>query len=475
MSDMNKNNRVDMSYIYSMITKIYLRSMKWLIRFVLMVLLIVMPLNFIQRSQDKSRLIKLFGTIFLFLLIMMIVIKIVKKIKLSEEKKMLLLAFLMVALFCFIGLVAFYYNPLTWSFILLGIMVTVFIFNFFHKLILQSLCYMTIIYLILSKHFELYILPQKITVISLMIIASIISYVSSKIIRELIEKLMVESEKERKANEQITLLNDELEERVQERTEELEAAIEDLQNIQDRLVKTEGMQSFLQLANRLSHQINTPLGISLTSNSYVSHLLEDTKNSIDKKEITKVDLIKKLNDMKSACDLMENNMNESIRVVDSLKKFSLYESPKKINLKSSLDYMKSHLLEDERYRNIILDIKVDTEKTIQIAEKTLHEVVMTILENSLVHGNRDDLVLQIVDNSDDKNTIIEITDNGDGINPEIYDEIFGSFYSTSPHNLGMGLFIAESIVYHNLKGKLYLDKDYHNGTMMVICIPNSIK
>jgi len=469
---MKKDNTIDMNYIYRMITKIYLQSMQWMMVFILLVLFIVMPINFIQRSHEKTRLIILTGSIFLFLMIMMIVIKIVKKIKMSEEKKMFLLAFLLVVLFCFIGLIAFYFNPLAWSFILLGIMITVFIFKFFHKLILQSMCYITIGYLILSEQFSSYILPQKITVIALMIIASIVTYVSSKVIKELIEKLMIESKKEREANNQITNLNNELENRVVERTVELEMALDDLKNTQDRLVKTEGMQSFLQLANRLSHQINTPLGISLTSNSYVSRLIEDTRRLVENNEVTQNDMIRKLSDMNSACELIENNINDSIKVVDSLKRFSLYETPKKTNLKSSLEYLKIQLMESKLYKNVIIDIVMKPEKVIHIAENTLHEVVKSIIENSLIHGNRDDLVIQIIDNSNDKNTVIEIIDNGVGIEPEIYEEIFSSFYSTSPHNMGMGLFIAESIVYHNLNGKLYLDEAFQNGTKMVICIPN---
>lgn len=139
----------------------------------------------------------------------------------------------------------------------------------------------------------------------------------------------IESKKEREAKDQISALNNELEDKVEERTEELEVALEDLKNTQDRLLKIDSMQSFLLLANRLSHQINTPLGLSLKSNSYVSHVLEDTKNSIENKVITQTEMIKKLSDMNTACDLIENNINESIKVVDSLRDFLYMKRLKK--------------------------------------------------------------------------------------------------------------------------------------------------
>lgn len=471
---MKKDNKVEMSHVYSMITDIYIHSMYWFMRIIAAVTVITVPLNIKLRPEEKTRILAFSAIILFFILLMTISIRILIKIKISEENRMFLLAFLLVSLFCILGYALFSLNHLLWSFILFGVVLTVFIFKFSHKLILQSLCYITIIALMISEQFSAYILPQRITVIAVMIIASIVSYYSSKVIKELIIKLMTECEKQRESNEQITVLNNELEERVELRTEELEATLEDLKNTQDRLMKTESMESFLLLAKGLSHQINTPLGVSLTSNSYVSSLLEDVENLIEKKEITQSDMIKKIADMNSACDLIGNNIKKSVQVVDSLKRFTLYEVNKKINLKSSLDYLKTRLMETELYKDVTLDIIVNSEKEIRIAEKTFHEVVMTMIENSLIHGKRDDLVVQIIDKSDNKNIIIEIVDNGVGIKPEIYEEIFNSFYSTTPHNLGMGLFIAESIVYHNLKGKLYLDKDYHNGTKMVIRIPNSI-
>ncbi|MBI9012213.1 MAG: ATP-binding protein [Clostridiales bacterium] len=63
-------------------------------------------------------------------------------------------------------------------------------------------------------------------------------------------------------------------------------------------------------------------------------------------------------------------------------------------------------------------------------------------------------------------------ENGVGIKPQIYAEIFSSFYSTSPHSSGMGLFVSNSMAYHYLNGNLYLDQEFHDGTEMVISIPN---
>lgn len=59
-------------------------------------------------------------------------------------------------------------------------------------------------------------------------------------------------------------------------------------------------------------------------------------------------------------------------------------------------------MESESYKNVIRDIIVDLEKVIHIAEKILHEVVMIIIENSLVHGKRCNPIIQSVDNSNKK-------------------------------------------------------------------------
>ncbi|MGI6085653.1 MAG: ATP-binding protein [Acetivibrionales bacterium] len=91
------------------------------------------------------------------------------------------------------------------------------------------------------------------------------------------------------AEERLNKLNNELENKVAERTQdlenancELEAAIEDLRAAQTQLIYTEKMAVLGQLVAGIAHEINTPLGIINSAGGTIDRILKnELKNVID--------------------------------------------------------------------------------------------------------------------------------------------------------------------------------------------------
>jgi len=328
-----------------------------------------------------------------------------------------------------------------------------------------------------SDSFAEYILPQRIIVITTAIVASFIASIGRTVMKQLIDKLLNESEMLRSANEDVQKLNDELEDRVQLRTMELEAAmqelqtiLEDLQNAQDRLMRTKSMESFLSLARKLSHQINTPLGVTLTSVSYIKNIVKELKVSTEEKSISQVLMLEKIEEMNNTIDIINENIDRSIKVVEALKRFTLYEPMKLINLSNSLYVLQSEMNLDEFYKQANITITVDPELEFTLPELTFHKIIRTIVDNSISYSQTEPLNIQIAISETEKRIKMEISDNGVGIPAEKKDQVFEPFFTTDPHKLGMGLFIAESIVHHTLNGKLYLDSDYNDGTKITFVL-----
>lgn len=89
------------------------------------------------------------------------------------------------------------------------------------------------------------------------------------------------------AEEKIKKLNEELEEKVAERTLdlentncELEAVIEDLKTAQDKLISTEKMAVLGQLVAGIAHELNTPLGIINSAGGTMERILENDINMV---------------------------------------------------------------------------------------------------------------------------------------------------------------------------------------------------
>ena len=73
---------------------------------------------------------------------------------------------------------------------------------------------------------------------------------------------------------ELVRLNTQLEDRVEERTRELEISVQELRAAQEVLVKTEKLTALGNLSAGIAHELNTPLGAILSGNRQVSDFLE---------------------------------------------------------------------------------------------------------------------------------------------------------------------------------------------------------
>ena len=69
---------------------------------------------------------------------------------------------------------------------------------------------------------------------------------------------------------------------------------------------------------------------------------------------------------------------------------------------------------------------------------------------------------------------MRISDNGEGIAPDIIDKIFQPFYSTKPKGSGLGLAISQTIVTAH-QGKIEVESQPHHGTGVTVFLPAQAK
>ena len=76
-------------------------------------------------------------------------------------------------------------------------------------------------------------------------------------------------------NEELQIANTRLEQRVAERTLELEAALEEQKLLQDRLIESEKLTALGQLSAGIAHELNTPLGAIISANRTLTGYLDE--------------------------------------------------------------------------------------------------------------------------------------------------------------------------------------------------------
>ncbi len=296
---------------------------------------------------------------------------------------------------------------------------------------------------------------------------------------------------------------------------QLSQTLNRLQRTQASLIQAEKMSALGQFVAGIAHEINNPVSFILGNlphaQTYTEELLEllehyqrtypnpepelaDLVSQIDVNYIAD-DFIKLLKSMKSGASRIE-------RIVTSLRTFSHLDEAeiKPVQLDKHLDnaIALSHAkLQQTRQGS---DIKV-TKTYVDLPPIVcnigqLNQVFINIIGNAIdaineridqtQQSDRDrnfdyspeiEIRLKTAEDDDGRGfVIIEIQDNGIGIDSESQDKIFDPFYTSKPIGQGTGLGLTSSydIVVEHHRGKLNLDSTPGQGSCFSIWIPTDL-
>ena len=281
-------------------------------------------------------------------------------------------------------------------------------------------------------------------------------------------------------------LNKTLEARVETRTQELSEALTHLQESQDKLIEQEKMASLGNLVAGVAHEINTPLGVAVLSASNIQEIVRKLQKQFDSQTLSKTALKNALNDIKNSEETMSYNLNRAAQLVQNFKQVAVernIDELRTIELKPWLDSLCTSLLPILKKQDITLNVVVnDPMLTIDSYPAKLSQVLTNLVTNAITHGFpaaqdfRDKTICIIVASIEDR-VIIEVSDNGVGIDKEIADKIYEPFFTTNRQagNTGLGLSIVTNIIKGNLNGHIRLTHEENPGTEFTIDLPKSVK
>ena len=248
-----------------------------------------------------------------------------------------------------------------------------------------------------------------------------------------------------------------LEYKVQKKSEELSAA-------QNELIHIERLASLGKLSSSVAHEINNPLSGILIYAKLIHKQLSNPEVSESKRET----MLKHLK-------LIENEAKRCGDIVKGLLDFSK---------KDQEDFEPKHLHEilRETYELMTHPIKIAnihfyldltaTSDLIYCSPNQIKQACVAMLVNSTeaVHENGEIIIRSI--NTSEDTVRFEIVDNGIGISADDIPHIFEPFFSTKQNasGIGLGLSIVHGII-QNHNGKIQVRSEPGHGTTFTISLP----
>jgi len=281
----------------------------------------------------------------------------------------------------------------------------------------------------------------------------------------------------------------ELEATVSERTQalrksntELSDSLEKLKIAQDELLQSEKLASLGNLVSGVAHEVNTPLGISITAASHLSSEARQVQQQLEQETLTKSELVRFFDECLETCDLLSGNLARAAQLIRSFKQVAVDQTSdeqRNINLHTYVEEILTSLKPQYKHTPIDVINDIDQDIVLQVTPGALAQIITNLVINSLLHGFDDSTKPgQIkVSSRSDRNTLsLNYEDNGDGMSADAQKRMFDPFFTTrrSSGGSGLGMNIVFNLVTGKLNGKIRLDSPVHQGCRLIITIPYTV-
>nr|WP_283644980.1 GAF domain-containing sensor histidine kinase [Alteromonas macleodii] len=268
--------------------------------------------------------------------------------------------------------------------------------------------------------------------------------------------------------------NQTLEQKVIDRTAELEAA-------QEKLVESEKMAALGNLVAGIAHEVNTPLGIALTSVSNCKEELKDIYRDFENDELTE----QGFKDFEAICseglNLAETSLMRAANLVQDFKRTSADQTSleiEEIALDEYIPRVCNPLKPMLRKEQVELSIDVTPNLVITTCPGIIAQLLTNLISNAQRHAfgpsvNNDVNRVSVSCSKNAKGIVISVQDNGKGIPEALHKKVFEPFYTTARDKggTGLGLNILYNLVRQKFNGEIDLTSTLGEGTKVTVCIP----
>src|SRR5208337_1827413 len=218
-----------------------------------------------------------------------------------------------------------------------------------------------------------------------------------------------------------------------------------------------------ELTASIAHEVNQPLsGIVSSGSACLRWLARDVPDLEEAREAAR----RIVRDGKRAGEIIARIRALTKKAVASREKLNLNETIREVLGLVGDEAKRKSVIIGTQVGDGVFPVRGDRVQLQQV----LLNLVMNAIEAMSTVGDRARELVITTRNIDSDQVQVTVEDSGTGIDPQMIDKIFGSFYTTKPGGMGMGLSISRSILQAH-GGRLWATAKDGAGTVFHFTLP----
>ena len=265
--------------------------------------------------------------------------------------------------------------------------------------------------------------------------------------------------------------------------EAAEQALANLRETQASLVEAEKLAALGRMVAGVAHEINNPVGSSLTVASSLQRRCEIFAAEVARGEVRRSSLNELVDAVTKATSQLVANLNRASDLVQSFKQVATDRSRlerRSFDLGQLTEQVLVGLRPELRKRQLLLNLECQPDLPMDSLPGPYGLVLTNLVHNAIVHAfpeSRAGTITLKAGAFGADNVEIIVSDDGCGMTPEIRRRAFDPFFTTRRREgaTGLGLHIVYSMVVDQLEGQLSLTSEPGKGTTIRLVLPRSTR
>lgn len=245
------------------------------------------------------------------------------------------------------------------------------------------------------------------------------------------------------------------------------------------LIETERLAALGRLVAGVAHELNSPVGISLTIASTLARRCASFAEQVVSGPIRRSRLAEFTDGCGDAANQLVGNLERAGELIQSFKQVVVDRSQadrRAFDLKLATEQIVASVLPGLPKSRVLLAQEVPADITLDSYPGAYGQILTNLIFNAVTHGfadGRSGHMLIKAHRFGAELVEIALSDDGCGMPEEVQRHVFDPFFTTrrAQNSTGLGLYIVHNLVTDQLGGKITLESASGKGTTICMTLP----